>query len=77
MSELDDGVVYSFQVSSVSTSNYEASSAEYEILTPRYRITQAITIGAVALLVLLAVAAIIFYMRRHLFTSPYQSEDKF
>jgi hypothetical protein len=73
--DLQDGMVYSFQVSSVSTNNYEASSAEYEIETPPYRIVQAVIIGAVVLLILLACAGILFYLKRHLFTS-YQSDDK-
>lgn len=66
---LDDGVLYSFQVSSVSTSNYEAFSAEFEILTPHYRIVQGITIGAVGLLILLALAGVLFYLKRHLYSS--------
>ncbi|KAG5676191.1 hypothetical protein PVAND_006040 [Polypedilum vanderplanki] len=73
---LDDGVLYSFQVSSVSTYNYEAQSAAYEIVTPQYRIVQAITIGAVGLLILLAIAAIVFYMKRHLFAANYANDDK-
>lgn len=71
---LDDGVLYSFQVSSVSTNNYEAYSAEFEIFTPHYRIVQVVTIGAVCLLILLALAGIVFYLKRHLFTS--YREDK-
>lgn len=72
---LDDGVLYSFQVSSVSTNNYEAYSNEFEILTPHYRVVQAVTITAVGLLVLLALAGVLFYMKRHLFTS-HRSEEK-
>lgn len=72
---LDDGVLYSFQVSSVSLNNYEAYSKEYEILTPHYRVVQAITVGAVLLLILLALAVVLFYMKRHLFT-PYHHDDK-
>ena len=72
---LDDGVLYTFQVSSISTYNYEAGSDIYEIVTPQYRIVQAITIATVGLLVLLALAAILFYMKRHLF-STYRSDDK-
>lgn len=73
--DLDDGVLYTFQVSSISTYNYEAGSDIYEIVTPQYRIVQAITIATVGLLVLLALAAILFYMKRHLF-STYRSDDK-
>lgn len=72
---LDDGVLYSFQVSSVSTNNYEAYSSEFEILTPQYKVVQAITIGAVVLLILLALAGVLFYMKRHLFTT-YHNEEK-
>ncbi|KAL7045228.1 hypothetical protein ACKWTF_002178 [Chironomus riparius] len=74
--KLDDGVSYSFQVSSVSTYSYEAASDLYKIATPQYRIVQAITIGAVGLLILLALAGILFYMKRHLFTSNYSNDDK-
>lgn len=73
---LDEGMLYSFQVASVSSNNYEVQSPEFEIVTPRYRVVQAITIGAVGLLILLALAGILFYTKRHLFTSTYQ-EDKF
>lgn len=66
--QFDDGNLYSFQVSSVSTNSYEAYSTEYEIITPQYRVVQAIVIGAVALLVLLAISLLLFYMKRHLFT---------
>lgn len=66
---LDDGVLYSFQVSSVSLNNHEAFSTEYEILTPHYRIVQAVSVGAVGLLILLALAVVLFYTKRHLFTS--------
>lgn len=72
---LDDGVLYSFQVSSVSLNNYEAYSSEYEIITPHYRIVQAITMGSVGLLILLAVAVVLFYIKRHLFTT-YHHDDK-
>lgn len=65
---LTDGVLYRFQVSSVSSNNYEAFSSECEIVTPHYRIVQAITIGAVILLVLLALSLLLFYIKRHLFT---------
>lgn len=73
-SALEDGVWYSFQVSSVSTNNYEAYSAEFEIFTPHYRIVQVVTIAAVCLLILLAIAGIIFYLKRHLFSHNYEEE---
>lgn len=63
-------------MSSVSTYNYEAASDLYKIVTPQYRIVQAITVGAVGLLVLLALAGILFYMKRHLFTTTYPNDDK-
>lgn len=72
---LTDGVLYRFQVSSVSSNNYEAFSSEFEIVTPHYRIVQAITIGAVILLVLLALSLLLFYIKRHLFT-PTNEESK-
>lgn len=59
----------------MSTNNYEAYSNEFEILTPHYRIVQAVTIAAVGLLVLLALAGVLFYMKRHLFSSQ-NSEEK-
>lgn len=62
-------------MSSVSTYNYEAGSDVYEIVTPQYRIVQAITIATVGLLILLALAAIFFYVKRHLFQA-YRSDDK-
>lgn len=71
-SALEDGFLYSFQVSSVSTNNYEAYSEEVEIFTPHYRIVQAVTVGAVCLLILLAIAGIVFYLKRHLFTHDYE-----
>jgi hypothetical protein len=73
--QLDEGVLYSFQVSSVSVNNYEAYSNEIEVVTPQYRIVQIITISAVSLLVLLALAGVLFYIKRHLFTS-YRNEEK-
>lgn len=72
---LADGRLYTFQVSSVSTNNYEAFSKEFEIITPQYKIYQAIIVGAVSLLILLACAGILFYLKRHLFTN-YSNEDK-
>lgn len=66
--QLGDGNMYSFQVSSVSTNSYEAYSTEYEIITPQYRVVQAIVIVAVVLLILLATSLLLFYMKRHLFT---------
>lgn len=72
---LADGRLYTFQVSSVSTNNYEAFSKEFEIITPQYKIYQAIIVGAVSLLILLACAGILFYLKRHLFTT-YSNEDK-
>lgn len=72
---LTDGVLYRFQVSSVSSNNYEAFSSEFEIVTPHYRIVQAITIGAVILLALLALSLLLFYVKRHLFT-PTNGESK-
>lgn len=66
---LEDGVLYSFQVSSVSTNNYEAYSSEFEILTPHYRVVQAITVTAVILLISLALAGILFYVKRQIFSN--------
>jgi hypothetical protein len=68
-------VIYSFQVSSLSTNNYEAYSNVYEISTPHHRIVLAITVGAVGLMVLLCIAAVTLYLKRHMF-SNYDREDK-
>lgn len=64
MNQLDNDELYSFQVFSVSTNQYESGSNEFEILTPKYsRQIQAITIGATtALLILLAIVGITLYM---------------
>lgn len=72
---LEDGAVYSFQVASVSSNSFETYSTPFEILTPQYRIVKAIMIGAVLLLILLALAGILFYMKRNIF-STYHNDDK-
>ena len=74
--ELDDNEVYSFQVFSVSTSNYEAGSNEFEILTPRFGTIRIVTISVTSgLLILLAIVGVTLYMKRHLFTS-YHNDEK-
>lgn len=67
--------MYSFQVSSVSLNNYEAYSNEFEIVTPHYKAVEAVILGAVGLLILLALAVVLFYVKRHLFTT-YNQEGK-
>lgn len=74
--ELDDNEVYSFQVFSLSTSNYEAGSNEFEILTPRFGTIRIVTISVTTgLLILLAIVGVTLYMKRHLFTS-YHNDEK-
>ncbi|CRL00837.1 CLUMA_CG014088, isoform A [Clunio marinus] len=66
---LENGVLYTLQVSSVSTSNYEAFGEELQIVTPQYGITQVITIGAIVILILLLCTGIILYFKRNLFAT--------
>lgn len=66
--------LYTFQVFSLSTSDYQVGSNEVELLVPPYRRMQAIAIGATAaLLVLLAASAVYVYTKKRCF-NPYAAE---
>lgn len=66
--------IYTFQVYSLSTSDYQAGSNEFELQVPPYRRMRAIAIGATTgLLVLLAASAVFIYTKKRCF-NPYEPE---
>ncbi|XP_055713087.1 protein borderless [Phlebotomus papatasi] len=77
VSQLDEDELYIFQVFSLSTTDYEAGSNEYEIYVPPYRRMRAIAIGTASGLMFLLVALLVFvYMRRKWFRSIHGSTEK-
>lgn len=66
--------LYTFQVFSLSNTDYQVGSNEFEIVVPPYRRMRAIAIGATAaLLVLLAASAVYVYTKKRCF-NPYAAE---
>lgn len=69
---LTEDEVYNFQVFSLSNTDYQAGSNEFEILVPPYRRMKAIAIGATTgLVVLLAGSAVYIYTKKKCF-NPYK-----
>lgn len=67
--------LYTFQVFSLSNTDYQVGSNEFELLVPPYRRMRAIAIGAtVTLLVLLGASAVYIYTKKRCFR-PYGSSE--
>lgn len=69
--------VYSFQVFSLSTTDYQAGSNEYDIRIPRYRIKMRIIAIAITFIILamLVFAATFIYVKKRCF-EPYPDTDE-
>lgn len=67
--------MYTFQVFSISTTDYQAGSNEFDIRIPQYRTIRIIAIAITCiLLALLLLLAIYIYVKKRFF-DPYPDED--
>lgn len=75
VNSLIEDQVYTFQVFSLSNTDYQAGSNEFELQVPPYRRMRAIAIGATTgLLILLAASAVFIYTKKRCF-NPYEAEN--
>lgn len=73
---LYENEVYSFQVFSLSTTDYQAGSNEYDIRVPPYIRTRWIAIGCTLLIILTFIfAALFIYYRKRLIKPLYPDVD--
>lgn len=73
---LIENELYRFQVFSLSNSDYQAGSNEFEMIVPPYRRARAIAIGATIIIILmLAAASVYIYVKKRCF-EPYPDPDE-
>ncbi|KAG4079404.1 hypothetical protein HA402_008096 [Bradysia odoriphaga] len=73
---LNEDHVYTFQVFSLSHTDYQAGSNEFEILVPPYRRVRAIAIGTTCgLLLILTASAVFLYVKKRCF-NPYKDTNE-
>lgn len=73
---LNEDHVYTFQVFSLSNTDYQAGSNEFEILVPPYRRIRAIAIGTTCgLLLILTASAVFLYVKKRCF-NPYKDTNE-
>lgn len=76
MKYLIENEVYSFQVFSLSTTDYQAGSNEFDIRIPPYRKIRVIAIGiTLIILSMLIFAAVYIYLKKRCF-EPYADNDE-
>lgn len=77
VNSLIEDQVYTFQVFSLSNTDYQAGSNEFELHVPPYRRMRAIAIGATTgLLVLLTASAVFIYTKKRCFNPYVESNEK-
>lgn len=67
--------VYSFQVFSLSTTDYQAGSNEFDLRVPPYRRTRWIAIGCTLLIILTFIFAALFIHFRKRIIKPFENAD--
>lgn len=75
MKYLLENELYRFQVFSLSNTDYQAGSNEFDIIVPPYRRARFIAIGATIIMVLMLIfASVYIYMKKRCF-EPYPDPD--